>query len=367
MLRRSVFLLNLVLLALSAHAADRLVYVGSYTQGPGIGISLFHFDDRTGKLTSAGLAAETSNPSFLVEHPNHRFLYSVNEDQQGGVSAFAIDRNTGKLTLLNKVPSGGNGPCHLAVDKTGHWLAVANYGSGDLALLPIAADGKLSAPVFTERHPGGSVNPARQQGPHAHCVLFSPDNRFLLLADLGHDKIFVYRFDAAAGSLKPQDPGTVAPGAGVRHLAFHPNGRVLYAVDEMGSSITAFHYDAGALSEFQTISTVPKDFKGRNSGAEIAVNAAGTAVYSSNRGQDSIALFAVDPERLTLTAVDHTPTLGRTPRHFTLDPSGTFLLAANQDSDSIAVFHVHPRTGQLTPAGKVVTGIPKPVCILFLQ
>ena len=354
---------------MSAPAAERLLYVGSYTHGSGAGISLFHFDDRTGKLTPAGLAAEIRNPSFLAEHPNHRFLYAVNENGQGGVSAFAIDRNTGKLTLLNQVPSGGNGPCHLAVDKSGRWLAVANYGSGHLALLPIAADGKLGAPVFTDRHPGGSVNPARQKGPHAHCVLFSPDNRFLLLADLGHDKVWVYRFDAASGSLKPNDPAfaSVAPGAGVRHLAFHPNGRVLYAISEMGSTITAFHYNAGELSEFQAISTLPKDFKGKSTCAEIAVNAAGTAVYGSNRGADSIALFAIDPDRFTLTAVDYTPTLGRTPRHFTLDPSGRFLLAANQDSDSVAVFHVHPRTGQLTPAGKVVTGIPAPVCILFLQ
>jgi 6-phosphogluconolactonase len=362
--------LPLFLLALgTAWAADPLVYVGTYTKGQSRGIYAFRFNSK-GKLTPLGVAAETLNPSFLVEHPNHKFLYAVNEG--GGanaVSAFAIDSATGKLKPLNQVPSGGNGPCHLAVDKTGRWLSVANYGSGHMAIIPIHADGMLGEAVQVEHHEGTSADRSRQSGPHAHCVLFSPDNRYLLLADLGLDKIFVYKFDPTSGHLTANDPafGSVAPGAGVRHLAFHPNGRVLYSINEMAKTVTAFHWDAGkgTLESFQSISTVPEGSKG-GSTAEIAVNHAGTRVYGSNRGDDSIALFTVDPDKQTLSALDRTPTLGKTPRHFTLDPSGKFLLAANQDTGDIAVFQVHPNSGQLAPVGGLVKDAPFPVCILFV-
>jgi 6-phosphogluconolactonase len=286
-----------------------------------------------------------------------------------GVSAFSIDDKTGKLTPINQVSSGGGGPCHLAVDQSGRWIAAANYGSGHMALIPIHADGSLGEPVQVEHHEGTSADPARQKGPHAHCVLFSPDNHFLLLADLGLDKIFIYKFDASAGHLTRNDPefGSVAPGAGVRHLAFHPNGRVLYSINEMGKTVTAFHWDGakGVLDAFQSITTVPEGTKG-GSTAEIAVNRGGTRVYGSNRGDDSIALFTVDPDRQTLKSLDRTPTLGKTPRHFTLDPSGRFLLAANQDTGDIAVFSVHPNSGQLAPVGSLVKDAPSPVCILFV-
>jgi 6-phosphogluconolactonase len=353
-----------------ASAADPLVYVGTYTRGPSRGIYVFRFNSK-GKLSPLGVAAETLNPSFLAEHPNHKFLYAVNEG--GGadaVSAFAIDAKTGKLTPLNTVPSGGSGPCHLAIDQTGRWLAVANYGSGHTAIIPIHADGRLGEAVQVEHHEGASVNKARQSGPHAHCVLFSPDNRFLLLADLGLDKIFVYKFDAVGGRVAANDPasGSVEAGAGVRHLAFHPNGRVLYSINEMARTVTAFHWDGakGTLDAFQSLPTVPESSKG-GSTAEIAVNRAGTRVYVSNRGDDSISLFTIDPDRQTLSLLDRTPTLGKTPRHFTLDPSGKFLLAANQDTGDIAVFSVHPSSGQLTPVGGLTKEAPAPVCILFVQ
>jgi 6-phosphogluconolactonase len=354
----------------TASAADPLVYVGTYTKGPSRGIYAFRFNSK-GKLTPLGVAAETLNPSFLAEHPNHKFLYAVNEGGgSDGVSAFAIDAQTGKLKPLNRVPSGGSGPCHLAVDQTGKWLAVANYGSGHMALIPIHADGMLGEAVQVEHHEGTSADPGRQKGPHAHEVVFTPDNRYLLLADLGLDKIFIYKFDAEKGHLTANDPafGAVAPGAGVRHMAFHPKGKVLYAINEMGKTITAFRWDAakGSLEAFQSISTVPEGSKG-GSTAEIAVNQAGTRVYGSNRGDDSIALFTVDSQKNTLTALDRTPTLGKTPRHFTLDPTGKFLLAANQDTGDIAVFSVHPNSGQLAPVGGLVKDAPSPVCILFVQ
>lgn len=363
--------LTLLSFTLGAQAADYLVYAGTYTKGDSRGIYVFHFNPSSGKLSGPTLAAETLNPSFLAEHPNHRFLYAVNEGGQGGntVSAFSVDAATGKLKPLNAVSSQGSGPCHLAIDATGKWLTVANYNNGTMALIPIHEDGTVGEAKQVEKHQGSSANPQRQSGPHAHCVLFSPDNRFLLLADLGLDKIFVYKFDAAAGTLTPNDPpsASVAPGAGVRHLAFHPNGRVLYSINEMGNTITAFHYEpkTGTLESFQSETTLPEVFKGNSSTAEVAVNRAGTRVYGSNRGNDTIALFAIDPRHETLSPMDHTSTLGKTPRHFTLDPTGKFLLVANQDTSDISVFKVHPNSGQLTPNGPPVKGAAFPVCLLF--
>jgi 6-phosphogluconolactonase len=354
-----------------AAAADSLLYAGTYTKGESRGIYAFRFDSSNGKLSGPILAAATLNPSFLAESPDRKFLYAVNEGGQGGntVSAFAIDGRSGKLKPLNAVSSAGDGPCHLAVDATGKWLAVANYNNGTMALMPIHPDGSLGEARQVEKHTGSSENPQRQRGPHAHCVLFSPDNRFLLLADLGLDKIFVYKFDASAGTLTPNDPAfaSVDPGSGVRHLAFHPNGRVLYAINEMGCTVTAFHYDPekGTLVSFQYVPTISDEAKAGNSGAEIAVNKAGTRVYGSNRGNDSIALFAIDPRHETLSAMERTSTLGKTPRHFTLDPTGKFLLVANQDSGDIVVFKVHPDSGQLTPVGRPVKGADFPVCLLF--
>src|SRR6185369_16309160 len=260
----------------------------------------------TGKLTSLGVMAPSVNPSFLVQDSTHHFLYAVNEDNNGNqpgnaVSAYAMDAKTGKLTLLNQVSAKGVWPCHLALDKTGKWMAVANYGSGNMVILPVHPDGKLGEVAVQDKHEGTGPNKERQEGPHAHEVVFSPDNRFLLLADLGLDKIFVYRFDAAKGTIAPAEQpfGKVAPGAGVRHLTFHPNGKVVYAINEMGSTVTAFRYDAakGAMTEFQTVATLPQGFKGASTTAEIAVNAKGTVLYGSNRGHDSIAIFSIDPEK----------------------------------------------------------------------
>ena len=361
-----------LLVALScAYAADPLVYVGTYTRNGSRGIYAFRFHSSTGKLSSLGLAAESESPSFLAEHPNHKFLYAVNEAGRiGEVSAFAIDATSGKLTFLNKVSSGGNSPCHLAVDKTGKWVAVANYGDGVLTIYPIGSDGKLGEPVVTEKHTGSSADPSRQKGPHGHEAVFSPDGKFLLFSDLGLDKIFIYKFDSATGKITPNDPpsGSVPAGAGVRHFAFHPNGRTVYSINEIGSSVTAFHYDPakGSLEAFQTLSTLPEGFKGQNSTAEIAVDRAGKHVYGSNRGHDSIALFNVDPAKMTLTRTDDTPVMGKTPRDFVLDPTGKYLIAANQDSSDITIFKVHPNSGQLTPAGQPVKDAPMPVCVLFV-
>lgn len=359
-----------LLLATTAQGAEYLVYAGTYTGGTSRGIYAYRWDSRGGKLQSLGLMAETSNPSFLVVHPDHRFLYAANEDAAGAVSAFLIDPKSGKLSLVNKASTKGAGPCHLALDRGGSWLAVANYDSGSVAVLPLRKDGGVGEAQAFVQHQGSGKNPQRQAGPHAHCVLFSPDNRFLLVADLGVDKIFVYRFDSVTGSLKPADApfAPVAPGAGVRHLAFHPNGQVLYAINELASSVTAFRYDAasGALSEFQTVSTLPAAYEGTNTAAEIAVNAAGAMVYASNRGLDRMALLVVDPVRFTLSALEYTLLIGRTPRHFALDPTGGYLLVANQDAASLTLYSVHPRTGQLRPVGKPTAHIDRPACVVFV-
>ena len=352
-------------------AADYLVYAGTFTTSTSKGIYGYRFDTSTGKLTSLGLVAESTNPAFLIENPNHRFLYAANErgNDSNTVSAYAVDRKTGKLRFLNRVPAKGAAPCHIAMDRTKKWIAVANYDGGNLAVLPVQADGKLGEAAGFHQHEGSGPN-SRQKGPHAHSVLFSADNRFLIDADLGLDKVFVYRFDPATGSIAPNDPpfAKVAPGAGPRHLAFHPNGKVLYVISEIGSTVTAFHFhpSTGALEEFQSVSTLPKDFTGTSATAEIAVDHAGKFLYGSNRGHNSIVVFSIHPSNFTLTPVDWAPTQGKTPRNFELDPTGSHMIVANQDSNNMVVYSVDSKTGLLKPNGQVTTDAPMPVSILFI-
>ena len=360
--------------ATSTKAADRTMYVGTYTRGASKGIYAYRFDSSSGKTTPIGLVAETENPSFLAIHPNQRFLYAANEISQyqgqaaGSVSAFAIDPATHGLKALNRVSSRGTGPCHVAVDKTGKWLFVANYGSGSVAAFPIHEDGSLGEASAFFQHTGSSVNKERQSGPHAHVVALSPDNKFVLVADLGLDRVFAYRIDPAKGGLTPNDPPFVklAPGSGPRHIAFRPDAKFVYSVNEMLSTVTGFRYDAsrGSLKEVQTISTLPKGWSGTNTTAEIVIHPNARFLYASNRGDDSIAIFRIDPGRGTLTFVDRTPTQGKTPRNFAIDPSGTYLLAANQDSGNVVTFRIDPQTGRLTSTGSMLE-VPMPVCILF--
>lgn len=353
----------------ACYAQDVTAYVGTYTRGKSKGIYAWRFNPASGKLTSIGLAAETSNPSFLAVHPNHRFLYAVNETAKGTVSAFSIDAASGKLTALNSAPTRGDGPCHLAVDHSGKFLFAANYGSGSTIVLPINSDGSLGEATAFVQHAGSSVNKQRQNGPHAHCVTQSPDGHFLLVEDLGLDEVLVYRFDAAKGTLTPNDPpfAKLPPGTGPRHLAFSPNGRFAYVVGEMFSNVTAFHYNAarGALDSFQTISMLPDDFKGNNSGAEIVVHPSGKFVYGSNRGDNSVAVFAIDPSKGTLTARDRVSTNGKTPRSIAIDPTGGYLFAAHQDSDSIVVFRIDQKTGVPKATGEVLEA-GAPVCVIFV-
>ena len=359
----------------SSDTSPFLVYVGTYTGPKRKGIYVYRMDPATGTMTSLGVAAEIKSPSFLAIHPNRRFLYAVNEidefagKKSGAVSAFAIHPETGKLTFLNQQPSGGGGPCHLVVDKAGTHVLLANYDGGSVEVLPVQEDGRLGEPSAFIQHNGSSVDPQRQEGPHAHSINLDAANRFAVAADLGLDKLLVYRFDTDKGTLVPNNPpsASVKPGAGPRHLAFHPQGHTAYVINEMQSTVTVFAYDAerGALKELQTISTLPRGFKGETSTAEVQVHPSGKFLYGSNRGHDSIAVFSIDAHKGTLTTIEHQSTQGKTPRNFAIDPSGAYLLAENQDSDTIVVFRINPETGRLKPTGQVIQ-VPSPVCVKFV-
>jgi len=352
-----------------------LIYVGTYTGPASKGIYAFRFDPASGKSTSLGLMVETTNPSFLAIDPSHRYLYAVNEvgdykgERSGGVSSFAIDHKTGKLTFLNEVSSRGAGPCHVALDKTGKYVLVANYDGGSVAVFPVLPDGRLAEASAVVQHSGHGPNTERQEGPHAHEIQLTRDNRFAIATDLGLDELLVYHFDVAKGTLAANDPplAKVEPGAGPRHFALHPSGKFVYSLNEMGGSVTGFAYDTrkGALSSLQTISSLPKDFKGKNDSAEIAADASGRFLYASNRGPDNIAVFAIDPAKGTLKLVEHVPTKGKTPRNFAIDPTGGFLFVANEESNNIVVFRVDPATGRLTDTGQVLD-VPSPVCVVFI-
>ena len=352
----------------SSSVREWIVYVGTYTRQTSKGIYAYRFEAATGKLTSIGLAVETSNPSFLAVHPNQRFLYAVGEGSTGITSALAIESGTGKLNLLNTVSSMGHGPCHVAFDKTGKLLFVANYGSGSIAAFPVRADGTLGEASASIKHSGSSVDTRRQEAPHAHAVNISPDNRFLVAMDLGLDQALIYRFDATRGTLTPNDPpfAKVAAGSGPRHFTFSPNGRFAYVVNEMKSSVTTFDYDKsrGTLKEIQTLSALPNNFSGANSGAEIVIHPDGQFLYSSNRGHDSIAVFGVDPKSGLLKSSTWIGTGGKTPRSFAIDPTGRYLFAANQNSDSVVVFRIDRTIGGPRATGNVLE-IPSPVCVVF--
>ena len=362
--------------AQEAHSKNSyLVYVGTYTGPASKGIYAYRFDATNGRATSLGLAAETVNPSFLAVSPSHRFLYAVNEvadykgEKSGGVSAFAMDLKSGKLTFLNEVSSHGAGPCYVSLDKTGKYVMVANYDTGSVAVFPVLKDGKLGEATSVIQHSGSGPNPERQQGPHAHEIETSPDNRFALAADLGLDEVLVYRFDSAKGTLTANDPpfAKVAPGAGPRHFVFHPSGKFLYVIDEIASTNTAFSYNSanGTLRQLTAVSTLPEGFKGSNDTAEIQVSADGKYLYGSNRGHDSIALFALDTATGAPRFLEAVPTGGKTPRNFEITPDGAYLFAANQKSDNVVIFKIDRKTGHLTPTGQALD-MPSPVSIRFV-
>jgi 6-phosphogluconolactonase len=363
-------------LSASSDRAGRkyLVYVGTYTGPNSKGIYAYRFDSMAGTLDSLGLVGEMVRPSFLALHPNRRFLYAVSElgndgRVNGSITAFAIDHKSGALTALNTVTSGGGGSCHLVVDKTGRALVAANYGSGSVASFTVNRDGSLGGPNSLIKHTGSSIDPKRQTGPHAHAVVLSANNRFVLVPDLGLDQIRIYRLHADAGTLTAADPrfATAKAGSGPRHLAFSPDSRFAYSLHEMGSMVTVWAFSAasGKLAEVQTISTLPEDFHGENNSAEIEVDAKGRFLYASNRGHDSITVFAIERGTGKLNVVEYVPTQGHIPRNFKIDPTGRFLFAANQNTNNIVIFKIDAQTGRLTSTGQVLE-VQSPVCVQFV-
>lgn len=366
-----------VCLISSAVAREYLVYFGTYTGAKSKGIYVSRLDTKTGSLSPADLAAETPSPSFLAVHPGHRHLYAVNEVDKfegksaGSVSSFSLDATSGRLSPINVQSSGGGAPCHIIVDKSGRNVLVANYSGGSVAVLPVQKNGALQPASAFVQHTGSSVNKSRQEAPHAHGIYLDGRNRFAYVPDLGLDQYRIYRFDSGEGTLNPATPpyASVTAGSGPRHFALHPGGRFAYGINEMVCTVTAFSCDpkTGALSVLETLSTLPPSeaMKGSYSTAELFCHPSGRFLYGSNRGHDTIAVYAIDQKSGKLSYVENASTKGKTPRSFGIDPTGRWLLAANQSSDNVFVFAIDPNSGRLTATGQSIE-VGSPVSVSFV-
>ena len=357
--------------ATSSPAKVYRAYVGTYTGKTGSkGIYEFNFDAATGKMSALEVAAETEAPSWVVVHPNGKYLYAANEaGKESAVSAFAIEQKTGKLTVLNKPPALGEDPCYLSFDRTGKFIFVANYSSGNVVVFPLLPDGRLGEHTALQKDVG-TVGPQkeRQEGPHAHWIRSTEDNRTVYVSDLGLDHVLNYRFDSAKGSLTPgraTESAELKPGAGPRHAAFSKNRKFMFVLGEINSTVTVFAKESESFRPIQSVSTLPVGFSGRNDTAEIELHSSGKFLYASNRGRDSIVVYSVDPDKGTLNQIADVPTGGKEPRNFAIDPSGHFLLAENQNTNTIVEFRIDPSTGNLTPTGETLS-VPSPVCLTFL-
>ena len=343
------------------------VYVGTYTHRESVGIYVYTLDLQSGQLEYHSELGETEHPSFLTLSPDLRHLYVINElVPNGQITACAIDESSGKLERLNVQSTGGSSPCYVVVHPNGRFALVSNYLSGTLAVLPIEPDGSLGPVIDEVQHEGSSVDPERQKGPHAHAAVLDLAGNFAFGPDLGIDKVMIYKLDAESGKLTPGEQPWVEsePGVGPRHLTFHPSGRFAYLINELGSTMSTFTYDAtsGRLEQIQTLSTLPDDFDGTNHTADIHISPSGKHIYGSNRGHDSIAVFSLDESSGMLERVQVVSTKGSSPRNFAIDPSGAFLLAANQETDSIVSFRRDDDTGMLSEIGHAVE-VSMPVCL----
>lgn len=350
------------------------VFVGTYTNNGSEGIYSFNFNSTAGEVSTIELASATDNPSFIAIDRKGQFLYAVNEidnfenDSTGTVSVFKIDHQSGKLNLIQQISSLGAHPAHLTLDKSGKFLLVANYTSGNISVFPIGKDGKLGEHTAFIQNFGSSVNPERQKSPHAHFIQVTDDNRFVMVADLGIDKILIFKFDSSNGLLKPNDSVSINldSGSGPRHFAFSPKGKFLYVLNELTSTVAVFDFDPTTASSQvrQTISTLPVNFEGTNTAAEILVDSKGNFLYASNRGDDSIVQFSIDPISGLLTPIKWISSGGKAPRNFEIDPTGKWLFAANQSSDNILLFKIDQESGRLIYTNQTLN-IKSPVCVKF--
>jgi 6-phosphogluconolactonase len=350
-----------------------LVYVGTYTDKGSKGIYAYRFDSSNGEIEPIGLAAAADQPSYLAADPSHKFLYAVNEvnsyqgNPTGTVSAFSIDQKTGMLAPLNQLPSRGSRPAHIAVDHTGKYVMVANYLGGSVAVFPIQPNGQLGDATSFVQHRGSSVNKTRQTGPHAHEVVFSPDNRFALVPDLGLDELLAYPFDAAKGLLGDTPIiNQTTPGFGPRHMVFSPNGQFIYLLSELSSTISVIGYDpqSGHMSSREVVRIAPREAE-QKSGAEVQIDPSGKFLYASNRGTNLLVVYSIAADTGYLTTYETITLPAKTPRQFTLDPSGRWLWDANQDSDDILLYNIDAATGGLTPSGLTLK-VASPTCVTFV-
>lgn len=371
-MRRNRLILAALAVTATLQAAELKVYLGTYTNKGSKGIYLARLDTATGKLSAPELAAEIANPTFLAITPSMKYLYAANEvgsykgERTGSVSAFSIDSATGKLTPINTVSSKGGGPCHVSTDGKGRFCFVANYGGGTVASYLIGVNGALSEAVTSIQHVGKGADPKRQERPHAHSINVSPDGRFAVAADLGADELIVYAIDQKTGAISRHSSVKTAPGAGPRHVDFHPKGKFAYAINELNSTVTAYTWDkqAGTLAEIKTVSSLPAGVTVTSYPAEVRVHPSGRFLYGSNRGHDSIALFTLDSGGVP-TFVETFPSGGAWPRNFNIDPSGRWLLAANQNSGNVVVYSIDPKSGRLSDTGNKIE-LNGAVCIRFL-
>jgi 6-phosphogluconolactonase len=349
------------------------VYVGTFTEPPmgsAEGLYVYRFDPETGALTHAQTLSGVASPAFLALDAGQRFLYAVSETSNGAVSAYSRDPGTGELRALNSQSAHGASPCYIGLDASGRYALVANYNGETVTVLPVREDGHLREATIVVRHQGSSVNPQRQERPHPHMIAPAPGGRFVLATDLGTDRVMIYQLDTTTGRLEPNQLGPAFAatelGAGPRHFAFAPNGRTVYVINELASTLTVFDFDGetGALQARQTVSTLPEDFDGTSWCAHVVVSPDGRFVYGSNRGHDSITIWAIDQNSGEVTLVGHESTRGQTPRNFALDPTGRWLLAANQDTHTVVTFRRDPESGGLTATGQVAE-ILSPVCLVF--
>ncbi len=372
-MKLSLQLFFLLLCSVAFAQKKPYLIVGTYTSGKSEGVYVYQFNTKKGdsKLMDS---AKSSNPSFIAISPDKKFVYAVNENADatmkngGGVSSFSFDKKSGKLTFINNQSSGGSHPCYVTVDNTGKWLFAGNYSSGNFSLFPLNENGNIGIAKNNVQHFGKGPNTDRQEGPHVHGTFLTNDNKYLLVPDLGIDKVMTYQFDGATGNLtEAKEPFIQVPGGnGPRHLAFDPSEKHLYLVQELTGTIGAFTFADGKATLFQTISTLPEDYKGSLGSADIHVSPDGKFLYASNRGDaDNLAIYSIDAATGILKLVGHQSTLGKTPRNFNFDPTGNFLLVANQNSDNIVIFKIDHNTGLLADTGKRIN-VPNPVCIKWI-